>query len=97
MDLRLTPDLIEIRERSRSFCDEWLIPFEAETEEAGSLSMESYGRIRQAVLETRLTQGLLTGRPALVLSRAGGDAVGDGENRHADGHAAIMARAILPG
>ena len=35
MDLRLTPDLIEIRERSRAFCDEWLIPFEQETEEAG--------------------------------------------------------------
>ncbi len=47
MDLRLTPDLIEIRERSRRFCDEWLIPFEHETEEAGSLSMESYGRIRR--------------------------------------------------
>ena len=46
MDLRLTPDLIEIRERSRRFCDEWLIPFENETEEAGSLSMESYARIR---------------------------------------------------
>ena len=43
MDLRLTPDLIEIRERSRRFCDEWLIPFEQETEEAGSLSMDSYG------------------------------------------------------
>ena len=54
MDLRLTPDLIEIRERSRRFCDEWLIPFESETEEAGSLSMESYGRIREAVLEARL-------------------------------------------
>ena len=46
VDLRLTPDLIEIRERSRRFCDEWLIPFELETEEAGSLSMESYARIR---------------------------------------------------
>jgi len=33
VDLRLTPDLIEIRERSRRFCDEWLIPFENETEE----------------------------------------------------------------
>ena len=54
MDLRLTPDLIEIRERSRRFCDEWLIPFEHETEEAGSLSMESYARIREAVLEARL-------------------------------------------
>ena len=54
MDLRLTPDLIEIRERSRRFCDEWLIPFEHETEEAGSLSMESYARIRQAVLDARL-------------------------------------------
>ena len=32
MDLRLTPDLIEIRERSRHFCDEWLVPFESETE-----------------------------------------------------------------
>jgi len=51
VDLRLTPDLIEIRDRSRRFCDEWLIPFEHETEEAGSLSMESYGRIRQAVLD----------------------------------------------
>ena len=54
MDLRLTPDLIEIRERSRAFCDEWLIPFEQETEEAGGLSMESYGRIREAVLDARL-------------------------------------------
>ena len=54
MDLRLTPDLIEIRERSRRFCDEWLIPFELETEEAGSLSMESYARIRQAVLDANL-------------------------------------------
>ena len=54
MDLRLTPDLIEIRERSRRFCDEWLIPFEQETEEAGGLSMESYGRIRQAVLDANL-------------------------------------------
>ena len=54
MDLRLTPDLIEIRERSRRFCDDWLIPFELETEEAGSLSMESYGRIRQAVLDANL-------------------------------------------
>ena len=54
MDLRLTPDLIEIRERSRRFCDEWLIPFEHETEEAGSLSPASYGRIREAVLEAKL-------------------------------------------
>jgi len=54
VDLRLTPDLIEIRERSRRFCDEWLVPFENETETAGSLSMESYARIRGAVLEARL-------------------------------------------
>ena len=54
MDLRLTPDLLEIRDRSRRFCDEWLVPFESETEEAGSLSPESYARIRQAVLEARL-------------------------------------------
>ena len=54
MDLRLTPDLIEIRERSRRFCDEWLIPFENETEEAGSLPAESYGRIRTAVLDANL-------------------------------------------
>src|SRR3954451_25285787 len=54
VDLRLTPELIEIRERSRRFCDDWLVPFESETEKAGSLSLESYGRIRGAVLEARL-------------------------------------------
>ena len=54
MDLNLPAELLVTRERARRFCDEWLIPFELEVEELGSLSLESHRRIHAAVLEQGL-------------------------------------------
>ena len=54
MDLALTPELVEIQERSRRFCDEHLLPVELECELANGLPPEALERLRLGVLEARL-------------------------------------------
>jgi hypothetical protein len=51
MDLALTPELVEIQERSRRFCDEYLLPVELECELANGLPPEALDRLRLGVLE----------------------------------------------
>jgi len=54
MDLALTPRLLEIRERSRRFCDEQLLPVELECELANGLPQAALDRIRDAVIAANL-------------------------------------------
>jgi acyl-CoA dehydrogenase len=54
MDLALTPELVEIRERSRRFCDEQLLPVEQECEMAGGLPPATLARIHDAVIAANL-------------------------------------------
>jgi acyl-CoA dehydrogenase len=54
MDLALTPELVEIQQRSRRFLDEHLLPVELECELAGGLSPETLRRIADGVVGARL-------------------------------------------
>ncbi len=54
MDLALTPELVEIQERSRRFCDEYLLPVELECELGNGLPPAALERLRLGVLEARL-------------------------------------------
>jgi acyl-CoA dehydrogenase len=54
MDLALTPELVEIQERSRRFLDEHLLPVELQCELEGGLPAEVLARIAQGVIAARL-------------------------------------------
>ena len=54
MDLSLTPELVEIQERSRRFLDEHLLPVELACELHGGLSQDALARIARGVLDARL-------------------------------------------
>jgi acyl-CoA dehydrogenase len=54
MDLALTPELVEIRERSRRFLDEHLLPVELQCELEGGLPPATLARISQGVRDARL-------------------------------------------
>jgi acyl-CoA dehydrogenase len=54
MDLALTPELLEIQQRSRRFCDEHLLPVELQCELEGGLPDDVLARIHDAVIEARL-------------------------------------------
>jgi alkylation response protein AidB-like acyl-CoA dehydrogenase len=51
MDIRLTPEDRELKERSRAFTEQHLFPLELECEEHNGLSEESFAKARAAVLE----------------------------------------------
>ena len=46
MDIRLTPEDLELQERARDFTERVLIPLELECEERDGLSPESFAAIR---------------------------------------------------
>ena len=52
MDIRLTPEDLELQERARDFTERVLIPLERECEEHDGLSEESFATAKQAVLDT---------------------------------------------
>jgi alkylation response protein AidB-like acyl-CoA dehydrogenase len=54
MDLALTPELVEIRERSRRFLDEHLLPVELQCELEGGLPAATLARISQGVRDAGL-------------------------------------------
>jgi alkylation response protein AidB-like acyl-CoA dehydrogenase len=54
MDLALTPELVEIQQRSRRFLDEHLLPVELQCELEGGLPAETLAGISRGVLEARL-------------------------------------------
>jgi acyl-CoA dehydrogenase len=54
MDMGLTKDDLDVRERSREFAREFLYPNEEELDENENLPDTTKERIRQAVLEYRL-------------------------------------------
>ena len=51
MDIRLTPEDLELQERARDFTERVLIPLELECEEHDGLSLESFATAKQAVLD----------------------------------------------
>jgi acyl-CoA dehydrogenase len=51
MDLRLSPDDVELQERARAFTRQVLLPLELECEERDGLSPESHARAKTAVIE----------------------------------------------
>ena len=51
MDLRLSPDDAELRERARAFTQDVLLPLELECEERDGLSAESHAKAKTAVIE----------------------------------------------
>ena len=51
MDIRLTPEDLELQERARDFTERVLIPLELECEEHDGLSEESFATAKQAVLD----------------------------------------------
>ena len=51
MDIRLTPEDLELQERARDFTERVLIPLELECEEHDGLSAESLAAAKQAVLD----------------------------------------------
>jgi alkylation response protein AidB-like acyl-CoA dehydrogenase len=51
VDIRLTPDDLELRDRARSFTERVLIPLELECEEHDGLSAESSANAKRAVLD----------------------------------------------
>ena len=53
MDLALSPDLIDIRERARRFADEVLVPLELVTDENDGLPPADYERVKGLILEHR--------------------------------------------
>ena len=74
MDLALTPELVEIQERSRRFCDEHLLPVELavrarERPAARGARTASARRARRAA--ARGEHAARVGRPGLQLARAG--------------------------
>jgi acyl-CoA dehydrogenase len=54
MDLALTPELVEIQQRSRRFLDEHLLPVELQCELEGGLPPEVLARISEGVIAARL-------------------------------------------
>jgi alkylation response protein AidB-like acyl-CoA dehydrogenase len=54
MDLALTPELVEIQERSRRFLDEHLLPVELQCELEAGLPPETLARIARGVIDARL-------------------------------------------
>ena len=54
MDLALTPELVEIQQRSRRFLDEHLLPVELQCELEGGLPSETLARIARGVIDARL-------------------------------------------
>jgi acyl-CoA dehydrogenase len=54
MDLGLTPELVEIQQRSRRFLDEHLLPVELQCELEGGLPRETLARISEGVIDARL-------------------------------------------
>ena len=54
MDLALTPKQLEIRERSRRYCDEHLLPWSSTCDEQDGLTARAARRRAQAVLDERL-------------------------------------------
>ncbi|HEY1480864.1 MAG TPA: acyl-CoA dehydrogenase family protein [Gaiellales bacterium] len=54
MDLALTPELLEIQQRSRRFCDEHLLPVELQCELENGLPGDVLQRIHDAVIDARL-------------------------------------------
>lgn len=54
MDLHLTPQQWEHKERARRFAEAWLFPYELELESKGRLPRRTLERQRRAVLEHRL-------------------------------------------
>ena len=74
MDLALTPELVEIQQRSRRFCDEHLLPVELECELEGGLPPEALERVaarRARGAAARGQHAARVGRPGLQLARAG--------------------------
>jgi alkylation response protein AidB-like acyl-CoA dehydrogenase len=51
MDLRLTPDDVDLQRRARAFTDEVLLPLEDECEEHDGLTPESHATAKQEVLD----------------------------------------------
>src|SRR5438128_5468285 len=51
MDVRLTPEDRELRDRARGFTERFLFPYELECELSGGLSPQSLEAIRAAVIE----------------------------------------------
>jgi butyryl-CoA dehydrogenase len=51
MDIRLTPEDLELKERARDFTERVLIPLELECEEHDGLSAESSANAKRAVLD----------------------------------------------
>jgi len=51
MDIRLTPEDLELQRRARTFTEQVLFPLELECEEHDGLSPESFGSAKRAVLE----------------------------------------------
>ena len=51
MDIRLTPEDLELQERARDFTERVLIPLELECEEHDGLTPESFAAAKQAVLD----------------------------------------------
>ena len=54
MDLALTPELVEIQQRSRRFLDEHLLPVELQCELEGGLPAETLAGIARGVIDARL-------------------------------------------
>ncbi len=54
MDLGLTPELVEIQQRSRRFLDDHLLPVELQCELEGGLPRETLARIGEGVIDARL-------------------------------------------
>jgi acyl-CoA dehydrogenase len=54
MDLALTPELVEIQQRSRRFLDEHLVPVELQCEMEGGLPAEVLAGIARGVIDARL-------------------------------------------
>jgi acyl-CoA dehydrogenase len=51
MDLRLTPDDVELQRKARAFTDDVLVPLEDECEEHDGLAPETHAAAKQAVLD----------------------------------------------
>ena len=51
MDIRLTPEDLELQRRARTFTEQVLFPLELECEEHDGLSPESFGSAKRAVLD----------------------------------------------
>ena len=52
MDIRLTPEDLELQRRARTFTEQVLFPLELECEEHDGLSPESFGSAKRAVLDS---------------------------------------------